>query len=362
MDQFGRITRAYVFEGGSRLAFKSKSEMGLYVKDHLGSTKMVLALDKSNYQSAVLTAAMDNDAYGNTWRDLINTGNGGEADPHGYTGQEREEALGLMYYGARFYMPEIGRFLEVDPAREFVNPYSYVGNRPVIATDPSGSNVYFSDEDWNYHFFLGVEGPQEGYVDYGPLDHFLRENGIDPEAFTHWEVSEPFSVEGAVMILAAKYELKGDFFEQTHEEITFLKHAPGLVEAESTVLVFLGLAQVGRKAIGNRMKNWVNKGAANDAILSTLSKDLRKYYSRGQRTYPNSFYDRNRLGAFTEGLESGTVAYVNGVIRRGIWLSKNYPIRSWFPYPQDLPYLFKTIGYGPTPEARRVLKNIFLIE
>jgi len=35
-------------------------------------------------------------------------------------------------------MPEIGRFLQVDPAREFINPYSYVGNNPVMAVDPDG--------------------------------------------------------------------------------------------------------------------------------------------------------------------------------------------------------------------------------
>ena len=85
-----------------------------------------------------MTAAMDNDPYGITWRDLI-IGVETEAEIHGYTGQEREEGLGLMYYGARFYMPEIGRFMEVDPAREFVNPYSYVGNRPVHSIDPTGN-------------------------------------------------------------------------------------------------------------------------------------------------------------------------------------------------------------------------------
>ena len=37
-----------------------------------------------------------------------------------------------------FYMPEIGRFLEVDPARQYVNPYNYVGNNPMMNIDPSG--------------------------------------------------------------------------------------------------------------------------------------------------------------------------------------------------------------------------------
>nr|YP_009130509.1 hypothetical protein [Bryopsis plumosa]CEO91039.1 hypothetical protein [Bryopsis plumosa] len=38
----------------------------------------------------------------------------------------------------RLYDPEIGRFLMTDPKAEFFSPYVYVGNNPLIATDPTG--------------------------------------------------------------------------------------------------------------------------------------------------------------------------------------------------------------------------------
>jgi len=43
--------------------------------------------------------------------------------------------------GARFYDPDLGRFLQVDPAREYFNSYSYVGNNPVMGVDPTGNGT-----------------------------------------------------------------------------------------------------------------------------------------------------------------------------------------------------------------------------
>lgn len=60
-----------------------------------------------------------------------------------YTGK-REDSTGLVYLGARFYDPEIGRFLSVDPVH-FVeesptsfNRYAYGNNSPYSYVDPDG--------------------------------------------------------------------------------------------------------------------------------------------------------------------------------------------------------------------------------
>jgi len=57
---------------------------------------------------------------------------------YSFTGKKRDEGTGLVYFNARFYDPEIGRFITVDPIRDGVNWYVYCGNNPLRYVDPSG--------------------------------------------------------------------------------------------------------------------------------------------------------------------------------------------------------------------------------
>ena len=62
-------------------------------------------------------------------------------NPYIYTGRERDAETGLYYYRARYYDPQIGRFLSEDPigfAGVDVNLYRYVANNPINFIDPSG--------------------------------------------------------------------------------------------------------------------------------------------------------------------------------------------------------------------------------
>ncbi len=45
---------------------------------------------------------------------------------------------GLEQLGARFYWPEVGRFVSQDPMGDGVNWYAYVGDKPTTAIDPKG--------------------------------------------------------------------------------------------------------------------------------------------------------------------------------------------------------------------------------
>ncbi|MFW5762116.1 MAG: RHS repeat-associated core domain-containing protein [Cyclobacteriaceae bacterium] len=52
--------------------------------------------------------------------------------------EDETEETGWNSFEARMYDPVIGRWLSVDPARQFASPYLGMGNNPVSGVDPDG--------------------------------------------------------------------------------------------------------------------------------------------------------------------------------------------------------------------------------
>ena len=83
--------------------------------------------------------AYEYDSYGNQ-HDSKNS----IKQPYTYTGREHDRETGLYYYRARYYDPEVGRFISEDPigfAGGDVNLYGYVHSSPIIWIDPYGLKI-----------------------------------------------------------------------------------------------------------------------------------------------------------------------------------------------------------------------------
>jgi len=54
-----------------------------------------------------------------------------------------DDGMNLYYFGARFYDPEICRWITVDPEEQFFDAYAYAGNgfNPINAKDTSGGVI-----------------------------------------------------------------------------------------------------------------------------------------------------------------------------------------------------------------------------
>ena len=65
-------------------------------------------------------------------------------NPYAFSGRRLDAETGLYHYRNRAYSPELGRFLQQDPAGyvDGMNLYAYAGNNPVRFRDPYGLSAY----------------------------------------------------------------------------------------------------------------------------------------------------------------------------------------------------------------------------
>ena len=110
-----------------------------YLQDRLGTVR-----DIANNSGAIVDH-LGYDAFGAV---TIET-DPGYGDRFKFTGRELDPVTGLQFNRARWYDAAAGRFLSEDPigfGGGDANLYRYVGNRPAIATDPTGLSGEDNDE------------------------------------------------------------------------------------------------------------------------------------------------------------------------------------------------------------------------
>ena len=155
-------TASYIYGPTGRLAKRTtineESRTFYYHTDHLGSTRLVT--DENRH----IVSAVTYHPFGET-----NTEEGSEH--HLFAGEERD-STGLYYYGARYYDPDLGRFITRDLLKgEFTKPqtlnrYTYCLNNSLRYKDPWG-------------------------LSYQPVDDELLSNEVDSDENTEQEVEEP---------------------------------------------------------------------------------------------------------------------------------------------------------------------------
>nr|WP_163325474.1 DUF6443 domain-containing protein [Draconibacterium mangrovi] len=138
--QDGTLDRVLTSEG-YYLVGNSKYHYNL--KDHLGSTRMVVSYSGS---TPTVEQVIEYYPFGSLFSE-----NNLSKNKYLYNGKELQNEFFENYdYGARFYDPELGRFHTVDPKATdyyFQSPYVYAANDPIKFIDLNGENPWEPNGD-----------------------------------------------------------------------------------------------------------------------------------------------------------------------------------------------------------------------
>jgi RHS repeat-associated protein len=127
----------HIFNGSNR-AFSietsdTETHTYFYHQDHIGSSNVV-----SN-ETGTQDQLLEYTPYG-----LTSRVEGNYNTNYRFTGKEYDSSNTLCYYGARYYDPDVGRFISADPTvqqpgdPQTFNRYSYCRNNPIRYVDPTG--------------------------------------------------------------------------------------------------------------------------------------------------------------------------------------------------------------------------------
>ncbi|MFH1231474.1 MAG: RHS repeat-associated core domain-containing protein [Planctomycetota bacterium] len=148
-EPVSRLTK-HIFAGANRVC-SVNSQTGTpanpqtyyYHSDHLGSSNVVTDENGNQAQYCEYTP------YGTLARNEPVNPKTRSPVHHYFTGKELD-STGLYFYGARYYDPEIGRFITADTIvqspydPQSLNRYSYCRNNPINYVDPSGHSWWKS--------------------------------------------------------------------------------------------------------------------------------------------------------------------------------------------------------------------------
>ncbi len=150
-ERTARTEVPYLFASGVRLAriyyatndvptLSSGYQHVLFeLPDHLGSASFVVDKDTSE-----LVEATRYQAYGSVESDYRPERWKSYREDYRFTGKEEDIEVGLAYFGARYYSPNLNRWVSPDPlalhepGRADLNLYAYVKGRTYVAVDPRG--------------------------------------------------------------------------------------------------------------------------------------------------------------------------------------------------------------------------------
>ena len=144
-------SRAILIDGGYVTFSGTAPYYHYYLKDHLGSNRVVV--------SPAGTAEQINHYY--PFGGLFGESTSGSTQRFKFNGKEFDRTHGVDWYdyGARHMSPDAGRFTTIDPmAEKYYNtsPYAYCVNNPIKYVDPDGRDYEINVDSVNHNITISA--------------------------------------------------------------------------------------------------------------------------------------------------------------------------------------------------------------
>nr|WP_302850497.1 RHS repeat-associated core domain-containing protein [Chryseobacterium sp. SSA4.19] len=237
-------------------------------RDHLGNARV--SYGKNSHGALEITDTNNYYAFGMNhiggMKSML-----GAYQNYKYNGKELQE-MGMYDYGARFYMPDIGRWGVVDPLAEKMtrhSPYNYAFNNPMRFVDPDGreaKDIYKMDKSGNLTWMAESK-----------TDVIYTEKNFDSSGNLKTENDGGFEVGG-----------KGFIKENTHQYST----------TGDTYLDFKGDEAKGMDYF-NKVGDWMKSGDVNVEFgiqtAEVNGKDNTAVYTSNKEAITTPVYDGNNV-------------------------------------------------------------------
>lgn len=180
-DTSGQVQARYENNGRHPVSMWSKNDGNQALhQDALGS--IVATTDSSG----ALKSETIYDAFGN-----ITTQTGSSANKFGYTGHQMDNETGLIYFQARYYDPQLGRFITQDPFEgDWMTPmslhhYLYAYGNPTVYIDLNGYASFDEVKAGSARFAGGVAGAGVGILSIAQGTGQLIKDGIGEHLYNN---------------------------------------------------------------------------------------------------------------------------------------------------------------------------------
>jgi RHS repeat-associated protein len=223
-----------------------------------------------------------------------------------FTGKKFDPDTGLVYFGGRYYDPEIGRFISPDPSKEGLNYYAYCHNNPLGMVDPDGKCPLFVITGAAGAIIGGGYGAYTSYMQTGHVDW----GTVGKDALIGGAIG---LTGGAAASLAASTTMGGLSLTLTASQ-TFAGFN-ALVQG-GTAATLWGVSKDGinqgikhffeyGSQMGSRLTNIANNLGLNSNAFSLTKQGFRNFTNAAMNVVNNY----QSLGGLMRDLGSGKVAY-----------------------------------------------------